>query len=356
MIGTIILASFFILNALTVNSQDYTGVIRGKIIDEDTRRPLPGVNVAVKNGGDFKGSSTDLDGNYRIENVPIGRVNMQVSFMGYNARTFSNLELTAGKELVVHVELTESVTQLEAVEVTAGEAGELNNEAAVVSARSFSVEESMRFAGARNDVARMAGNFAGVNTANDAVNDIVVRGNSPNGILWRLEDVDIFNPNHFGGAGATGGPVSMLNNNVLRNSDFFTGAFPSMYGNANAGVFDLKMRSGNNEKHEFLGQIGFNGFELGAEGPINREKGSSYLMNYRYSALGLMDNIGFEVGTGTGVPYYQDLSFKFDFPQSKLGRVSVFGLAGKNSIEFLNSKFSLDEIGDDFFQPFFYSF
>lgn len=344
---TLILCLAFIV--IKSNAQDYTGVVRGKIIDEDTRRPLPGVNVVIKTGEFFKGASTDLNGMYRVENVPIGRVNMQVSFLGYSPRTFLNLELTTGKELVVNAQLTERITQLQTVEVTSANEGELNNDAAVVSARSFSVEESMRFAGARNDVARMAGNFAGVNTSNDAVNDIVVRGNSPNGILWRLEDVDIFNPNHFGGAGATGGPVSMLNNNVLRNSDFFTGAFPSMYGNANAGVFDLKMRTGNNQKHEFLGQIGFNGFELGAEGPINKEKGSSYLMNYRYSALGLMDNIGFEVGTGTGVPFYQDLSFKFDFPQSKLGHVSVFGLAGKNSIEFINSKTNLDELGDDFY-------
>lgn len=347
--GKVLLLIALATFSLSATAQEYTGVIRGKIIDADTRQPIPGANVAVKKGDDFKGASTDLDGKYRIENVPVGRVMMEVTFLGYSKQTFPNLELTSGKELVVNIELTESVTDLKAVEIKASDEGELNNEAALVSARSFSIEESMRFAGARNDVARMAGNFAGVNTANDAVNDIVVRGNSPNGILWRLEDVDIFNPNHFGGAGATGGPVSMLNNNVLRNSDFFTGAFPAMYGNANAGVFDLKMRSGNNENHEFLGQIGFNGFELGAEGPINREKGSSYLMNYRYSALGLMDNIGLEVGTGTGVPYYQDLSFKFDFPESKLGHITVFGLAGKNSIEFINSGVEPEEIGDDFY-------
>jgi len=184
----------------------------------------------------------------------------------------------------------------------------------------------------------MATNFAGVRGANDATNDIVIRGNSPTGLLWRLEGVDIPNPNHFGNLGSTGGPVSMLNSNVLSNSDFMTGAFPSEYGNALSGVFDLRMRHGNNEKHEFLGQIGFNGVELGAEGPFSKKSGASYLINFRYSTLALFKLGGVDFGTGDATPEYTDLSFKVRIPTKKAGIFEIFGMGGMSSIEFIASE------------------
>ncbi len=334
---------------IAVSAQDFTQTIRGRVIDADSRQTLPGVNVLLPDADTFTGTVTGPDGTFRLENVPVGRVSLRFTYVGFQPAERTNLELTTGKELVLEIEMTESVSKLDEVVVSARSASGVRNEMATVSARSFSVEESQRFAGARNDVSRMAGNFAGVNTANDAVNDIVVRGNSPLGVLWRLEDIDIFNPNHFGAAGATGGPVSMLNNNTLADSDFLTGAFPAMYGNALAGVFDLRMRSGNNEQSEFIGQIGFNGFELGAEGPINKEKGSSYIANYRYSVLGLMNDMGLNPGTGTGVPNYQDLSFRLNFPETKIGHIAVFGLGGANSIDFVNSDTPFDELEDDFY-------
>lgn len=340
----------FMLLSSTLSAQQFSQTIRGRVIDKDTRQSLIGVNVVVPGQEDFTGTTTDINGVFRIENVPVGRVSMRFSYIGYEARELSNLELTPTKELVLEIEMTESVRELDAVTITASDDGSrVRNEMATVSARSFSVEESQRFAGARNDVSRMASNFAGVNTANDAVNDIVVRGNSPLGVLWRMEDIDIFNPNHFGAAGVTGGPVSMLNNNTLSNSDFFTGAFPAMYGNATAGVFDLRMRNGNNEKHEFMGQIGFNGFEGGAEGPINRKKGSSYIANYRYSVLGLMNDLGLNAGTGVGVPNYQDFSLRLNFPNTKAGHIAIFALGGENNIAFKNSDTSVEEIGEDFY-------
>jgi hypothetical protein len=148
----------------------------------------------------------------------------------------------------------------------------------------------------------MASNFAGVSGANDARNDIIIRGNSPSGLLWQLEGLNIPNPNHFGSLSSTGGPVSMLNNNVLDKSDFMTSAFPAQYGNALSGVFDLSLRNGNNEKYEFLGQVGFNGFELGAEGPFSKNSKSSFLINYRYSTLALFQQIGINFGTGSATP------------------------------------------------------
>ncbi|MFW6277062.1 MAG: TonB-dependent receptor plug domain-containing protein, partial [Prolixibacteraceae bacterium] len=164
----------------------------------------------------------------------------------------------------------------------------------------------------------------------------------PGGLLWRLEDVDIPNPNHFAASGTTGGPVGMLNNNTLRNSDFFTGAFPAEYTNAFSGVFDLKMRDGNNEKYEFLGQVGFNGFELGAEGPFSKNSKSSFLVNYRYSTLEVFDLLGISFGT-SGIPQYHDLNFKLNFPMKK-GKLSWFGLAGESSISTLESETKEDDL------------
>lgn len=338
---TILLLSFFAFSGF---SQNLTQTIRGRVIDKQSETPLPGVNV-ITFGEPRVGATTDENGYYKLENVPVGRTSLVYSFIGYQPVSLQNVEITSAKELVLNVAMLESTEQLEEVVVTAdNEADRVHNEMVNVSGRSFTIEETQRFAGALQDVSRMASNFAGVQRTNDANNDIVIRGNSPMGVIWRLEGMDIPNPNHFGGLGATGGPVSMLNNNVLANSDFITGAFPSEYGDGLSGVFDLQMRNGNYENHEFLGQIGFNGFELGAEGPISRKNKSSYLLNYRYSTLGVMSAVGVDFGTGTAIPKYQDLNLKLHFPSSKRGTIDVFALGGISSIAFLDSE---NEEGED---------
>ncbi|QNR25039.1 TonB-dependent receptor [Croceimicrobium hydrocarbonivorans] len=326
--------------------EDISQNIKGRVLDQQSQMPLPGVNVLVEIKGQTYGASTDFDGYYKVESVPTGRINIQFSFIGYQNITMNNIELLGSKELILNVSMRESTETLDEIVVSAKtEKTRTQNERVNVSGRTFSIEESQRFAGANNDVSRMAANFAGVQRANDATNDIVIRGNSPFGLIWRLEGMDIPNPNHFGGIGATGGPVSMLNNNVLANSDFITSAFPSDYGDGISGVFDLRMRNGNYEKHEFLGQIGFNGFEFGAEGPINKERKSSYLLNYRYSTLGVFSALGIDFGTGTAIPQYQDLNLKLNFPSRKLGTIQVFALGGVSAIDFLDSENDEDEDG-----------
>ena len=271
--------------------------------------------------------------------MPIGRRDIKVRYLGYNELTIPNIVVSSGKENVLYLEMTESVISSKEVVVTSDRnKDKSNNEMAVVSARVFSMDETNRYAGALGDPARMAANFAGVSAPNDSRNDIIIRGNSPVGLLWRLEDIDIPSPNHFSNQGTTGGPVSILNNNMLRNSDFFTGAWPAQYGNATSGVFDLKMRNGNNEKYEFLGQVGFNGFEGNAEGPISREKGSSFVVGYRYSALGFFQALGINLGPA-GVPKYQDLTFKISLPSaSRKNTIEIFGIGGISDIELLDSK------------------
>ncbi|MFN8393470.1 MAG: TonB-dependent receptor [Bacteroidia bacterium] len=341
--------SFLILCFVAVAAfgQDYTQNIRGIIKDKESQAPLEGASVVLLQGDSLLGGSyTDADGRFRITSVRAGRYTLRILYVGYEPATIPNIVVNTGREEVLNISLTEAVITTDTVEIVAGKKEEARNEMALLSSRQFTIDETRRYAGSWNDPARMASNFAGVMPNNDSRNDIIIRGNSPSGVLWRFNGIDIPNPNHFATFGTTGGPVSMLNNNVLDNSDFMSGAFPAEYGNALSGVFDLKMRKGNDEQFEFLGQFGFNGLEFMAEGPISRKTGASFLINYRYSTLELMKKLGIKFGT-SAQPKYQDMSFNFYLPAGKAGTFSVFGVGG------LSHALVLDSERDtaDFFGP-----
>lgn len=331
----IIFILFFICSEIFAQTLSQT--IKGTVVDKQSQYPLPGAVIQVLNSNPILNATTSEKGEFKITGVPIGRWQLKIQLIGYKEK-YQIVVLYSGKESINVFELEENVIQGAEVEVVAEQdKTATNNKMSTVSSRVFSAEEAARYAGSRNDPARMAANFAGVSGANDSRNDIIIRGNSPLGILWRLNGLDIPNPNHFGNSGSTGGPVSILNNNTLANSDFMTGAFASDYGNATAGVFDLKMRQGNTEKFEFLGQVGFNGFELGAEGPFNKKKNSSFLINYRYSTLSIFKALNIDFGTGDAIPQYQDVTFKTDFQTKKLGKISFWGIGGTSYIALLES-------------------
>ncbi len=317
-------------------SQNIHQTIRGEVIDAITGYPLIGANIILQNTNPPSGTVSDVNGQFELNGVPLGRQSLQISFLGYEPSTINNLLVSSGKEIILQIKLQESYHAVDEITVTAG-AGKsgTKNEMAMISSRSFSVEETERFAGSLGDPARMVANYAGVMMNSDSRNDIIIRGNSPMGVLWRLEGIEIPNPNHFGAMGTTGGPVSMLNNNLLANSDFLTGAFPAEYGNATAGAFDLYMRSGNNTNTEFTGQIGFNGFEAGIEGPMMKREDkptASYMANFRYSTLEVMNKMGFDFGTGAAIPQYKDFTFNVDLPGTRLGRFKLIGLYGDSFI------------------------
>jgi hypothetical protein len=325
-------------------SAQITQNVRGSILDELSEEPLVGATVIIFNMDSTIGTVSDFNGEFILENIPVGRLDLKISFVGYEEVFLNNLDLNSGKELVLNIKMKELVNQLNNIEIIAEDENTTLNKMATNSAISFSVEEAQRYAGSLNDVSRMAQNFAGVQGADDSRNDIIIRGNSPSGVLYRLGGLDIPNPNHFSRFGTTGGPVSMLNTNVLSKSDFLTGAFPSEYGNALAGVFDLNLRNGNNKKYEFLLQLGFNGLEGMVEGPFSKKSKASFIVNYRYSTLALFKLMGLNFGT-TAVPKYQDLNFKINIP-SKKGVTSIFGLGGISNIEFIAKEMS--ESGDLF--------
>lgn len=267
----------------------------------------------------------------------MGRQSIVISFVGYEGQVINEILVTSGKEVIINISLTEKITQLNEVVVKGSSKRAVNNEMVVVSGRTFNADDARKYAGSLGDPSRMVGGFAGVSSSNDSRNDIIVRGNSPNGLLWQMEGIDIPNPNHYGSLSSTGGPVSILNNNNLGKSDFLTGAFPAQYGNAISSVFDLRLRNGNRDKTEFLTEISFTGFEIGAEGPIVKNKGSSYLLNYRYSTLGVLNIFGLNFGTGKAVPQYQDLNFKILLPVSEKSNISFFGLGGSSKVNFLGA-------------------
>ncbi|MFH0867477.1 MAG: TonB-dependent receptor [Bacteroidota bacterium] len=333
----ILLLSFLLSNKLA--AQEFTQTIRGTVTDKTTNTPIPGANIIIVDSSPFMGVASDIDGKFRLENIKIGRVDLKVSFVGYNDVFLTDLLLTSGKEMVLAVEMEERVMSFKEMVVSgSSDKTEPINKMTALSSRIFTVEETELYAGARSDVGRMASNFAGVVGNNDARNDIVIRGNTPSGLLWRLEGVDIPNPNHFAAFGTSGGPICMLKNSMLSNSDFITSAFPAEYGNAISGVFDLKMRNGNNEKHEFMAQMGFNGLEAGAEGPISKKNVSSYIFDYSYSILDLFSKFNIELGTGSAIPRYQDLALKLNFPKTKFGHITFFGLGGISNIALQDSK------------------
>ncbi len=330
---------------LLLQAQDQT--LRGTVLDQQSELPLVGATIQLLDGsgGLAGGAMTDADGRFALRNVPVGRQVLRVSYLGYEPLTVPNILVTAGKEVQLELRLQESFSALKEV-VISGRADKDKpvNELATISARQFDTEQVLRYSGGRNDVAKLVANFAGVAANNDARNDIIIRGNSPTGVLWRLEGVPIPNPNHFSTLGTTGGPVSALNPNMIATSDFLTGAFPAEYGNATAGVFDIALRNGNQEHFEFTGQLGaFSGLEAMIEGPLNRKKNGSFTVAYRHSFTEIASALGLDFGTAA-TPKYKDLTFNADFGNTKAGKFSLFGIAGQSSIDLLAAEIDTTDL------------
>jgi len=339
----------FFLLAQAKAQNEITQTIRGRVVDRQSQMSIPGATVVISSLSPVKATISDMDGYYRLENVPIGRIDITCSFLGYAPQALSNIIISSGKEMLINFELEETAISLEEFVVKGySRKDKPVNRMAVISARSFTLEETGRYAGSYGDPARMAANYAGVMTGRDNRNDIVIRGNSSMGVLWRLDDIEISNPSHYAALGTTGGPLTMLNSNMLANSDFLSGAFPAEFGNALSGVFDLKMRTGNNEKREHWFQTGWNGLEFGTEGPFSKKKKASYIVAYRYSILEIIRAAGIDLGLD---PKYQDLNLKINLPYAK-GRFDIIGLGGISAINIFDSKkkqknWMFDEAGEN---------
>ena len=299
--------------------------LRGSIIDKSIKTVLAGATIELI--GDInKNTIATNDGSFKFDFIPVGRYTIRVSFVGYKTITIPNIPLESGKETFLSLELEEDVTNNKEVIVQSGQNKTRPiNDAALVSGRMFSVEETRRFAAGLNDPSRIAASFPGVSSSGDN-NALSIRGNSPNGLLWRMEGVEISNPNHFARVGTSGGGISILSAQLLANSDFLTGAFPAEFGNALSGVFDIRLRKGNNSKREFSFSASTIGIDLTTEGYFKKGSKSSYLVNYRYGFLTLMEQLGFKISDAS--TRYQDLSYHINLPTKNAGTFSFFGFGG----------------------------
>lgn len=299
-------------------------VIRGVVTDISSKKPLPFVSVQLLDDPQA-GAITDSLGVFVINNVTLGRHTIKASSIGYEPSLVKEVLVTSGRDRYVEISMVENIEQIDEIIVRP----HINKEQplnvmATTGARMFSVEEASRYAGGFDDPARLASSFSGV-ASEGSTNGISIHGNAPHLLMWKMEGIEIPNPNHFADISILGGGVfSSLSSFVLGNSDFFTGAFPAEYGNAVSGVFDMKMRNGNDRYNENAFQVGIAGIDFASEGPINKEKGSSYLVNYRYSMTGLVDKVGLMDMDGQTIDY-QDLNFKLNFPTVKSGTFSVWG-------------------------------
>ena len=300
-----------------------TQTVRGQVCDVASGEPMIGVTITVENGTTM-GAVSDADGNFIINDVPVGRHSVRATYIGYEPVLLKEQMVSSGKELVLTLRMRESISELGEVVVKPRVNKQLPlNEMAQVGARMFSVEEANRYAGGMADPARTASMFAGV-AAGGVTNGISIHGNSPQMLQWRVEGVEVNNPNHFAEITEAGGGIfTSLNGTVLANSDFLTGAMPAEYGNALSGAFDMKMRVGNNTKYEHAVQVGTLGVDFASEGPLVKGSKASYLVNYRYSFLEIAKKLH-AINMEKETLDYQDLSFKLNMPTENAGTFAVW--------------------------------
>jgi len=332
------LASFllFILIAFISFAQPKTQVITGTVIDKTTQLPIIGAYVIIKNSQPIIGTATNQYGKYRLEKVPVGRCEVVCSFVGYSTYTSDAMIVNSAKEITLDIELVEGL-QIEGITVKAfSNISEPVNALAFLSARSFTAEETERIPTSVNDVSKMALSFAGVQKGrSDAENDIVVRGNSAYGMIWRLEGMDIPAPNHYARTGTSGGGISILSAQLMGRSDFYTGGMPAEFGNSMSAAFDIHLKNGNLEKYEKRAKFSLMGLDYAMEGPIKKGK-SSFIFNARYSFLGLMNRLGFYLVAENAWNEFGDFSFNlyFDHPE-KNSKTNVFGMGGISYEEYM---------------------
>jgi hypothetical protein len=331
--------TLFVLTLLHVCAfgQKPTQTIHGIITDQQTLQTLPGATVTISSPNYKNSVISDSAGKFTLTKIPVGRVAIQVQYIGYEPYSMPDFLVTSTKEPYLTISLSPGAIATDEVVISASKnAFEPLNELSVVSTRSFTAEETERMPAGINDPARAALSYPGVQRGqDDTENQIVVRGNSPIGILWRLEGVDIPNPNHFAIIGSSGGGVSVFSAQLIAKSDFSTGGFSAEYGNALSGAFDIRFRNGNFEHRENRFKLSVLGMDFSTEGPIKKGR-SSYLVNYRYSTLGLLSSMGIYLVGERVTNNFQDLSFNLTF-RSKSGKSvqTVFGLGGLSEERYL---------------------
>ncbi len=322
------------LSFTTVVSAQTTTSLTGQVVGAASLLGLAGATVEVTVGDSTYRSTTDSAGHFRFDALPTGVGSVSAAAAGHSTAVVNDVWLRSGKPEVVELSLKRSIKELSEARVS-----RIVEVPPRPGTYDLTVEKSLRYAATFFDPARLANAYPGVAATNDQANHFSVRGNSPNANAWMLEGVEIVSPNHTGNAGTpsdrptfSGGGTTMLSAQMLGNSRLLTGALPVQYGNALGGVMDMRLRRGANDRARFTGQAGLIGIDLSTEGPFAKGQRGSYLINYRYSTLGLLGAMG--VALGDELISFQDLAFNVSLPAGQHGWINLFGMAGMSSNRF----------------------
>lgn len=332
---------FFLLTALYITSFGQYR-ISGLLVAEVNGRPVERAMirlVELRNGQSFE-AHTDTKGIFLLEDLAEGMYEIEFMHPSFESRK-REIEIKEASILNLLEALAYKYFELEEVAINEG-ANELPA-FEKISGHSFDPKFQQYLGGAMTDPVRLLANFPGVSSGNDIRNDLVVRGNSPVGVLWQLEGMEIYNPNHFATSGNSGGGVNILNPTTLGKSSFLTGAFSAEYGNATSAVFNANLRNGNTTQHQLGFRTNLIDWSVSAEGPISREQGSSYLFAYRNSTFAMLNRLDerFEDYFGNQ-PSLKDFTYKLNFP-IKNGNIALFGLGGKSQLN-INDLFDENHI------------
>ncbi len=308
--------------------------VEGTITDENGT-PLIGADILIVDTNPLLGSTTNESGDFEILNVPYGMYEIEVSYVGYVKKRIKDIDVNFNKITRIELALKRNI-DLEAVIVKPT----YPIKSRPNSLQILTIEETLRYPATFYDPARLATAHPGILSSNDQANNLIIRGNSPNSMNWYLEGAEIVNPNHLSNAGTmsdrittSGGGVNILSAQLMKKAEFYTSAFPTAYGNALAGIMDVDIRKGKYDRHHQTAQIGLLGIDISAEGPVAKDNDDAYLINYRYSTIGLLSNLGVDLGDEE--ISFQDLAFNLVLPSRSIGTIALFGMGGisKNIFE-----------------------
>lgn len=316
---------FYLVFLVSLGVVGQTQTISGVVKNSFTERAITDVKVSLLlNDSIVISTFTDQKGVFNFVKIPLGIYDISFAHLEYEAFILPDITLTSSRVENITVGLVEAFKQLNELTINPHkDRSKNNNEMSTNSVKTIYVQDMQKLAGSLDDPIRVAGMMPGVTSeAAFSENFVSIRGNSPRGLKYQMEGVEVINPSHFARIGSSGGTFTVFSMQLLDKSDFFTGAFPAEYSNALSGVMDVNFRRGNQATHEYSITAGTLGLDFSTEGPFNSKMKSSYLINYRYSVVGMARFIGYPTQ-----PTYQDLSFVLNFPQKK-GEFKVFGISG----------------------------
>jgi len=306
---TLILFLFSITSILA-----QSGIIQGRVFDPINNDPIPFANVVIQ--GTTNGATTDLEGNYKIENLEPGAYNISVSYVGYQSKTVFEIQVTNSRTANIDIEMEENSTDLETVVVTASPF--TKSEESPVSLRSIGVDEIKRNPGGNRDISKAIQSLPGVASTASFRNDILIRGGSPAENSFYIDGIEIPTINHFSTQGASGGPNGMINVDFVKDVDFYAGAFPVNRGNALSSVFDFKYAEGNPDKMQGTFTLGSSDAGFTLDGPVGEK--TNYILSIRHSYLQfLFEAIGLPF-----LPTYTDYQMKIKHRFNEKNHLTIF--------------------------------